>query len=92
MPRPSAAPAGPIQPHWRGKRPARLELLLSPAERVVFGQIKRGLSIKEIAEVLNKSRFTVKQQVASVLKKLEAPSRCQLIAWLHEHAPRGEAR
>ncbi|HNC22963.1 MAG TPA: LuxR C-terminal-related transcriptional regulator [Opitutaceae bacterium] len=56
---------------------------LTPAEWQVTGQLRLGLSNKEIAVVLGKSPATIKAQVASVLSKLEQPTRCRLIAWLH---------
>jgi DNA-binding CsgD family transcriptional regulator len=62
--------------------------LLSPAERDVTMQVRLGLSNKEIADVLGKSTATVKAQVASILRKLETPTRGRLIAWLH--VPRAE--
>jgi two-component system nitrate/nitrite response regulator NarL len=58
--------------------------MLSPAERQVIMQVRLGLSNKEIADVLGKSPATVKAQVASILRKLEVPTRCRLIAWLHQ--------
>ncbi|MBS0664292.1 MAG: response regulator transcription factor [Verrucomicrobia bacterium] len=60
-----------------------LRTRLTPAEWQVTQQIRLGLSNKEIAAVLGKSPATIKAQVASVLAKLEQPTRCRLIAWLH---------
>ncbi|MDB6128615.1 MAG: hypothetical protein JWM35_2511 [Verrucomicrobia bacterium] len=95
MPRTSGSPSGWIRPGARVGGAAQLRsllALLSPAERRVMEQIKRGFSTKEIAAALNKSPATVKAQIASILKKLNAPSRCRLIAWLHESAGTGDAR
>jgi DNA-binding NarL/FixJ family response regulator len=69
-------------------RESRLFALLSPVEREVAMQIGLGLTNKEIAAVLKKSPATVKAQVASILDKLEFPTRCRLIVWLHEQNTR----
>jgi DNA-binding CsgD family transcriptional regulator len=55
---------------------------LSPAERVVAMQVAQGLSNKEIAQVLGKSEFTVKNQVSTILQKLGVPCRGRLIVLL----------
>lgn len=66
------------------EQPARSPMLarLSPAERVVALEIRRGLSNKEIAHALGKSEATVKHQVAACLKKCSARNRVQLIVKL----------
>lgn len=67
--------------------PGRLmRLRLTGAEWQVTQHLRLGLSNKEIAVALGKSPATVKAQVASVLSKLEQPTRCRLIAWLHLNA------
>lgn len=55
---------------------------LSPAERVVAMHLAQGLSNREIARVLGKSEFTVKNQVSTILQKLGVPTRGRLIALL----------
>jgi DNA-binding NarL/FixJ family response regulator len=45
-------------------------------------QVAQGLSNKEIAQVLGKSEFTVKNQVSTMLQKLGVPSRGRLIVLL----------
>ncbi len=60
--------------------------MLTPAERAVTMHVRMGLSNKEIAAALGKSPATVKAQVASILRKLDMPTRCRLIAWLHDQA------
>lgn len=55
---------------------------LSPAEQVVAMQVAQGLSNKEIAQVLGKSEFTVKNQVSTILQKLGVPTRGRLIVLL----------
>lgn len=63
--------------------PAAWQELFSPAELVIAREVKWGLSNKEIAALLSKSPATVKGQVASILHKVNLPSRGRLIAWLH---------
>jgi DNA-binding NarL/FixJ family response regulator len=58
--------------------------LLTPAERLVAAHVLQGLSNKEIAATLGKSEATVKNQVASCLKKFGQPSRSRMMAYLHE--------
>lgn len=55
---------------------------LSPAEQVVAMQVAQGLSNREIARVLGKSAFTVKNQVSVILQKLGVPTRGRLIVLL----------
>jgi DNA-binding CsgD family transcriptional regulator len=55
---------------------------LSPAERVVAMQVAQGLSNREIAAILGKSEYTVKNQVSAILQKLNVPSRGRLIVFL----------
>lgn len=62
--------------------------MLTPAEMAVTMHVRIGLSNKEIAASLGKSPATVKAQVASILRKLEVPTRCRLIAWLYQHSGR----
>lgn len=52
---------------------------LTAAESLVAAYVVEGLSNKEIASVLNKSEPTVKNQVASILRKQGVPSRCRFI-------------
>ena len=60
---------------------ARLEEL-TPAERLVAVHVAQGLSNKEIASMLDRAEATVKNQIASALRKLGVQSRCQLIVLL----------
>jgi len=53
---------------------------LTPAERRVCELMLQGLANKEIASVLNRSQATIKNQVASVLRKCGVPSRMRLMA------------
>ena len=85
----SNPPDGWLEFSARLRADSPLLTMLSPAERAVTMQIKKGLSNKEIADVLRKSSATVKAQVASILRKLAMPTRCRLIAWLHEESARG---
>lgn len=65
--------------------PSRGESLLaqlSPAERLVAGQVARGLSNKEIAAALGRAEATVKHQLAAAMRHFGVQSRCQLIVLL----------
>ncbi|HLP25404.1 MAG TPA: helix-turn-helix transcriptional regulator [Acidobacteriota bacterium] len=53
---------------------------LTPAEAEVVAQVVRGLTNKEVARALRKSDLTVKNQLASVYRKLGLKRRLQLIA------------
>lgn len=61
--------------HLRGAGPD-----LTPAERRVCELLLRGLSNKEIASELGRAEPTVKNQVASILRKHRVPSRARLLA------------
>lgn len=56
---------------------------LTPAEQRVRDLILRGLSNKEIASELGRAEPTIKNQVASVLRKHRVPSRARLLALYH---------
>lgn len=73
---PEARPQAPL--------PARLasDAELTAAERRVCGLLLRGLSNKEIASELGRAEPTIKNQVASVLRKHRVPSRARLLALL----------
>lgn len=60
--------------------PAEPALLLTEAEQRVLELVGAGYSNKEIACLLNKAEATVKNQVASILRKLGVPNRVRLIA------------
>ncbi len=53
---------------------------LTPAEERVRDLVLQGLSNKEIASELNRAEPTIKNQVASILRKHGMPSRARLIA------------
>lgn len=67
---------------WRSPAaPARVESAdLTPAEQRVCELVLQGLSNKEISSVLGRAEPTIKNQVASVLRKHRVPSRARLIA------------
>lgn len=60
---------------------------LTPAELGVLAYLKLGLSNKEIAAELQKSEPTIKNQVASILRKSGCPSRGRLIAAVNQAPP-----
>lgn len=53
---------------------------LTPAEQRVRELLLTGLSNKEIASELNRAEATIKNQVASILRKHGVPSRARLLA------------
>lgn len=53
---------------------------LTPAEQRVCDLLLTGLSNKEIANELNRAEATIKNQVASILRKHGVPSRARLLA------------
>jgi len=57
---------------------------LSPAERLVALHVVDGESNKEIAQVLQRSEATIKNHVASILRRTSQPSRNRLIAVWHQ--------
>jgi DNA-binding CsgD family transcriptional regulator len=59
---------------------------LTPREQVVFGMLLRGLSDRDIAEQLVLSQHTAREHARSVLRKLGARNRTELVvAALVEH-------
>jgi DNA-binding NarL/FixJ family response regulator len=55
---------------------------LTPTEKEIFGYIKDGLSISEIAKSTTKTEGTIRQQVKSILKKLGVKRRCDALSML----------
>jgi len=62
-------------------RPAgRTDSALTPAEQRVCELLLTGQSNKEIASELGRAEATIKNQVASILRKHGVPSRARLLA------------
>lgn len=59
-----------------------IEANLTPAEARVLELVLAGLANKEIASELNRAEATIKNQVASILRKHGVPSRARLMAVL----------
>ena len=59
-----------------------LEPLTQAEARVLF-LLQQGLSNKEISHVLRRAVPTIKNQVASCLRKYRVPSRARLLALAH---------
>ena len=53
---------------------------VSPAERPVLDLMARGMADKEIARVIGVAPGTVKNQVKSILRKMNAQNRTQAVA------------
>ena len=62
--------------------PAEPTMILTPAECRVVELLGAGYSNKEIAARLGRAEPTIKNQVASILRKLGQPTRARLIAAL----------
>jgi len=63
----------------------------TPAEYRVLALLLAGYSNKEIGAQLNRAESTVKNQVASLLRKYRVPTRARLIAqWAESSAARGD--
>jgi DNA-binding NarL/FixJ family response regulator len=61
-----------------GKTAEATPAALSPAEREVFDLLRRGLTNQQIAELRARSPNTVANQIASILRKTNSPSRRNL--------------
>jgi DNA-binding NarL/FixJ family response regulator len=61
-------------------REAEQQVSLTPAERDVLSLVRMGLTNAAIADARRRSERTVANQVASLLRKLDAPSRRSLAA------------
>jgi DNA-binding NarL/FixJ family response regulator len=55
---------------------------LSPAERLVLSDVLRGLSIRDVARLRDRSEGTIRKQIASAYAKLGVGSRRELAAFL----------
>ena len=70
----------------RGEKAVMTEsiaLVLTPRELEVLEHLAAGLSRREIAEKLFVSENTIKTQVSSLYRKLEATTRAELLAQAH---------
>lgn len=77
------APVWGTQSRVWGETP-RSEPQLTQAEQRVCELVLQGLSNKEIASVLDRAEPTIKNQVASILRKYGVPSRMRLMAILRQ--------
>lgn len=59
---------------------------LTPAEKNVYRLLSGGLSNKEIANTLNKSDATIRNQLHAIFTKLEVGTRTEAVAKQHERA------
>jgi DNA-binding NarL/FixJ family response regulator len=62
-----------------------LARLLTPRERQVLGELRRGRTNKEIAHRLGVSTTTINKHVQQVLKKLHVPNRAQAVLLVDTH-------
>jgi DNA-binding NarL/FixJ family response regulator len=71
-----------IPAFWPGLGESCPRAALTPAEQRVLHMVQLGLSNKEIASALGRAEPTIKNQVASCLRKFGVPSRARLMALL----------
>jgi two-component system, NarL family, response regulator DevR len=69
----------------------RLEKLLSPQERHVLELLGRGLTNREIADLLHLSEDTVKHHVSRLLRKLKKRSRTEVVIALLKYRSSGRS-
>jgi DNA-binding NarL/FixJ family response regulator len=62
-----------------------LARVLTPRERQVLGELRRGRTNKEIAHRLGVSTTTINKHVQQVLKKLHVPNRAQAVLLVDTH-------
>jgi len=63
---------------------------VSPSEQVVLDHLVLGLSVREVATLLEKSPHTVHDQVKSLHRKLHATTRAMLVARALGHTKSGD--
>ena len=66
---------------------------LTPMEQMLPHTLSTGVSNKNIARHLGKSEFTIRNQLSTLFRKLNADNRLQAVTWYREnrgsvHAPR----
>ena len=75
----------PLLERIRGFLTSETVPVLSPREREVVALVARGLTNREIAEVLVISQRTAENHLQRVLNRLGLRSRAQVVAWAIEH-------
>lgn len=60
---------------------------LTPRQKAVLGLVLRGMTNREIGQVLHISERTVEVHVAALLRKMEVDSRSKMIARIHRLSP-----
>ena len=79
--------AGGANPNrWSGDKPAALDDL-TERERAILSVVGEGCSNEEIAQRLNLSKFTVRNNIAEIRSKLNVQTRSKLTAYEHEDYP-----
>ena len=66
---------------------------LTPIEQILLHTLSTGASNKHMARCLGKSEFTIRNQLSTLFRKLNADNRLQAVTWYREnrgsvHAPR----
>ena len=67
-----------------GAAPAQPDELLTQREEQVLMTVAKGLSNAEIGEALHISMSTVKTHLASLMQKLDARNRVEIVIWAYE--------
>ncbi len=64
---------------------AALDTQLSPMEQILLHTLTTGISNKNLARQLGKSQFTIRNQLSTIFKKLNATNRLQAVNRYREH-------
>jgi DNA-binding NarL/FixJ family response regulator len=62
-------------------------MLITPAEHHLLHALGTGASNKHLAQQLGKSASTVRNQLSTLFKKINARNRLQAANWYREHGP-----
>ena len=63
----------------------RFDSQLTPIEQMLLRTLSTGVSNKNMARHLGKSEFTVRNQLSTLFRKLNADNRVQAVTWYREN-------
>ena len=58
---------------------------LTPIEQLLLHTLSTGVSNKHLARHLGKSEFTIRNQLSTLFRKLNADNRLQAVTWYREN-------